>query len=237
MWPNMRSRGRLTGLFLLVPWAMFGMAASTAVMVARSPRHTSNPVLSQRGRGLGAFSQRTRGYTFLSFDESGSSPIRIDPCAGPIVLRYNSTGEPYSLDQTLQFVANEVEKALGHRVVVSQKAPETAIVISVDWVPTSAYLSHPHPLALAETEPKIQGSRIVGGSIQLVARAPRGIVSPGIGPGAIGTVLAHEVGHAVGLDHVNDEREIMNPTHVLTKDAVFGPGDTRGLQILGGVCK
>jgi hypothetical protein len=45
-------------------------------------------------------------------------------------------------------------------------------------------------------------------------------------------VIRHELAHVVGLDHVDDENELMHP--VGHPDAVtFGPGDLTGLAELG----
>jgi hypothetical protein len=43
-------------------------------------------------------------------------------------------------------------------------------------------------------------------------------------------IIMHELGHLVGLGHVNDRDEIMNPTSVAW---AFGPGDLQGLAEAG----
>jgi hypothetical protein len=49
-----------------------------------------------------------------------------------------------------------------------------------------------------------------------------------------GHVLLHEIMHAMGMDHVNSEAEIMNPVADLSRKPVqFGPGDKRGLAVVG----
>jgi hypothetical protein len=49
-----------------------------------------------------------------------------------------------------------------------------------------------------------------------------------------GHVLLHEIMHAMGMDHVNSEAEIMNPVADLSRKPVkFGPGDLRGLAVVG----
>jgi hypothetical protein len=43
-------------------------------------------------------------------------------------------------------------------------------------------------------------------------------------------ILAHELGHVLGLDHVDDVGELMNAEYV--GQTGFGPGDRRGLELL-----
>ena len=46
-------------------------------------------------------------------------------------------------------------------------------------------------------------------------------------------LLLHELGHLVGLDHVDDPDELMYPT--ATSMTSFGPGDLQGLSLLGAI--
>jgi hypothetical protein len=49
-----------------------------------------------------------------------------------------------------------------------------------------------------------------------------------------GHVLLHEIGHAMGLDHVNSKAEIMYPVADLSRKPVrLGSGDKRGLAVVG----
>ena len=49
--------------------------------------------------------------------------------------------------------------------------------------------------------------------------------------GFVKALVLHELGHLVGLDHVEDQRELMYPT--MTGLRSFGPGDRSGLAALG----
>ncbi|KQT94156.1 hypothetical protein ASG49_04400 [Marmoricola sp. Leaf446] len=51
------------------------------------------------------------------------------------------------------------------------------------------------------------------------------------GDAVAAAITLHEFGHLVGLDHVDDPRELMHATTTTQRD--LGPGDLRGLQALG----
>jgi len=56
------------------------------------------------------------------------------------------------------------------------------------------------------------------------------------GRNLVRAVIAHEVGHLVGLDHVDDPNQLMYPT-IQTGVTAFQPGDLEGLAALGtGAC-
>ena len=47
---------------------------------------------------------------------------------------------------------------------------------------------------------------------------------------AASLILAHELGHVLGLDHVDDPSQLMNPSYVGQRG--FGEGDVAGLKVL-----
>jgi hypothetical protein len=48
-----------------------------------------------------------------------------------------------------------------------------------------------------------------------------------------GPVLLHELGHAVGLDHVNNQTQLMNAFASSAGPTTYGAGDLTGLWQLG----
>jgi len=67
-----------------------------------------------------------------------------------------------------------------------------------------------------------------------VVLRPDARLPPTFGQGETeGTVLLHELGHLVGLDHVPDQNEVMHGGVTHFSGESWGPGDTRGLWQVG----
>jgi hypothetical protein len=68
----------------------------------------------------------------------------------------------------------------------------------------------------------------------VVMRRGRTGLEPGFGSGGtVGTLLLHELGHAVGLLHVYDDSQVMNPVIGGWSPGRYADGDRRGLTRVG----
>ena len=75
--------------------------------------------------------------------------------------------------------------------------------------------------------------RIVHGFVVLDAPLVNDL-PPGYGAGPTeGQVLLHELGHALGLDHVDAEHQVMRPRLEREVAALYGAGDLTGLRRIG----
>ena len=68
----------------------------------------------------------------------------------------------------------------------------------------------------------------------VVIRRGRSSLQPGFGAGGtVGTLLLHELGHAVGLRHVEDKRQVMYPLIGSWSPGGYSDGDRGGLAEVG----
>jgi hypothetical protein len=81
------------------------------------------------------------------------------------------------------------------------------------------------------SEVRFSGEEYVTGRAVFDVGDP-GQPSQGFGAGnAFGKVALHELGHLIGLGHVDNTDEIMNPV-LIQRAGMFGAGDTVGLRVL-----
>lgn len=178
------------------------------------------------------------------------TPLRWEPCR-PIHYVTNLTEAPYDTALAdIQRAVSEVAKYSHLRFVydgsVTQQlrsaysesnnragTHDTApLLIGFGTKESSDVLDGSDGL-LGETEIASDPDTELINSAVLVLNAADEEVEPGYGEGTRwGSVMLHEMAHAVGLDHVSNPGELMNPE--LTDDLVdFGPGDKKGLADAG----
>jgi len=188
-------------------------------------------------------------HKFIAVQADGSTPVTYDPCR-PLSYVVNARTAPLGGDILLTDAVETVAQATGLQFQFEGFTDEPATEDRLDFQ-RARYGDRWAPILIAWSDPgempELQGDVTGrGGSVRISARlgGPVAYVTGGVfldgpqlgdllaGGGAVqarGTVL-HELGHLVGLDHIDDPAQLMHPTGQLGE---FQPGDLAGLARLG----
>jgi hypothetical protein len=194
-------------------------------------------------------------FAFLSTDDLGR-PLRFDPCR-PASYVINPDGAPAGVVDdvheafrrlgtatgiTFRYagVTSEVHRVIGGSGVRPSYQPER---YGRDWAPILV------SFVTGDREPVLAGNVLgYGGSTsywtsssdpayvtgEIILDRELSLVRPGFGPGMTrGNLIQHELAHVIGLDHVEDRREVMYESISDESPDGFGPGDRAGLVRLG----
>ena len=182
------------------------------------------------------------------------SVIRWNPCT-TIHYRVNLALAPAGALADVKAAVARLQRATGMTFVYSG----TTRVVPQQSFASTAQPGHWPPLTIAWATPATSdlltpGDAGIGGIFSDVWFSRDGRVNPlqvvsgfvvmnaqhnrayrsGFGPGATrGEVLLHELGHAVGLQHVRDRAQIMYPAAIARPAAAYGKGDLAGLRRVG----
>lgn len=259
--PGLRARRVLASMFAL---SMVGMVVVLGVVSRdRSGDGPAAAGLLVRGPASEVRLDRIRPavpvvsagpHVFLDVSPTGQ-PVGFDPCA-PVHYVVNPVGIPPGGAEQLRGAVREMSDATGLQFiddgVTTERLTEDRKAVQPDRYGTGWA-----PVLIAwvdETEfPRVGGD--VVGATRSEKAAPvgsdvyryvtgvvaldrswfaRALADPTTATESRITLL-HELGHLVGLDHVNDPNEVMDG---LTEAVQLGPGDRQGLAIVGsGGCR
>ncbi len=196
------------------------------------------------GRLLPAVDSDTDGpYAFLEKQNDGS-PVGFSPC---VPLRYvvNPDGAPEGWEADVEDAVQEVsdrtglefqdEGTTGDRDFGSRgRAAGHTDPVLIGWADEDEVDDLRDDVAGIGGPTVVQfGQRLyfVSGSVVLDTRTTDRFDSEPGGSSTHVALLLHELGHLVGLDHVDDPDELMYPQVTGRRD--YGPGDRAGLAELG----
>jgi hypothetical protein len=190
-------------------------------------------------------------YTFLDLQADGVTPVAYDPCR-PVHYVIHADGEPAGGAAVIAAAIARVSEATGLQFVYDGGTDEASTLDRQIFQP-ARYGDRWAPVLFA-WESDVANPHLAG---EIVGEGGSTAVSLGDGPevfvtGTVsldagqfprlldrrnGTAIAqaivmHELGHLVGLDHVDDDQQLMYPTS--RGDVLdFAAGDLTGLAALG----
>ena len=191
-------------------------------------------------------------YRFLAHQADGTTPVGYDPCR-PIHYVVRRQGEPAGGGQIVTDAVVRVSKATGLRFVydgATSEAPSRQrplyqpkrygdrwAPVLISWVTPA---ENPDLAAdvtgeggSAQVGFPNQPSAYVTGAVELDTAQITSILQRHDGRQVVRGIVLHELGHLVGLGHINDAHQLMYPEG---QPGVtdFGAGDLAGLAALGG---
>ncbi len=176
-------------------------------------------------------------YAYAMTQSDGVSPVGFDPCQ-PVKIVINPQNAPDGYADMVDTAVQHTNDAAGLNLSVVGETDDRNL--------SSRGPGEPVILAWADADevPELAGDvRGLGGSTSIRQGGERRYVSGmvvidtegrsfDIGGRISQAVLDHELGHVVGLGHVNDPGQLMNPT---PSRLSYGDGDLQGLASLGAI--
>ena len=193
------------------------------------------------------------GYSFLRVNRSGT-PVRWNPCS-PVYYETDLGSAPAYAGADLQAAVSDISRVTGILFVNSGSTaafPTTGPVLTPGGQVGPVVIAWANPAqtsqvgipagatgadALARTIPVAAVDENTGhgvyvtGTMTIAADAKK--LPEGFGPGGLGVLFLHQLGHLVGLSTVTSPGQIMSADVLSAGTGSFGAGDLAGLKRLG----
>ncbi len=198
-----------------------------------------------RLREIPAYAVGEGSFAFAETQPGRDAPVGYSPCE-PIRYVVNPEGAPEDWGPLIRDAVESTSRASGLEFAYEGESDVRPAAYDGGFL-----AGDPPPVLVAwatpEEVPALEGDVIgLGGSASYAVRPglrqyATGVLTldrdqfdvSGWIPGArepLEAVVLHELGHLVGLAHVDDTGELMHPTNART---TYGPGDLEGLARLG----
>ena len=241
------------------PWTSVAPAPPTAIPSATPPTPTSPPDRPTAGieaarRPLGTpLPAPPEGgpHGFIAFQPDGVTPVTYDPCR-PVHYVLRPDNAPAGGEEAVHSAFARLSEVTGLRFVHDGPSDEPTTldrpVFQPDrygdrWAPVLVAweTEEQNPALVGDTVGQAgsvavslgEGTRVfVSGTVSLDAGRLPEILSFRDGAETVRAIVLHELGHLVGLAHVDDPAQLMYP-EARREVPDLGPGDLTGLEVLG----
>lgn len=188
-------------------------------------------------------------YRFLSHDPTTGEPVRFNPCE-PLRYVVNSTGVADSVLPIVHEAVKEVTAAAGLETVfegtTDEAPPPVDGTFAREPYQPSRYGAErwaPVLIASQDLPDPGDGRRRGGRGTAIGVKNPAGrpllvtgtvVLDPELPRRSMKLAVMHELGHVLGLDHVDDRHQIMFTGHdYVSANPKLGAGDLAGLRLVG----